>query len=161
MWSAPPRRVVVFRCNVELRTLLFCFRWESFQPVLFGQPSSSQNNSYRSERGTEQRAESVPSVPNTSSRFRRSCSPTQRAYLVSRPPEPPSFGVEARGVLLLLTLVPSDFIMRCSVCQGLLWVTSPISDFLLCVIRLSQTLSTATDKSEGVGTQEGGDKRPS
>lgn len=46
--------------------------------------------------------------------------------------------------------------MRCSVCQGLLWVTSPISDFLLCVIRLSQTLSTATDKSEGVGPRRGG-----
>lgn len=96
MWNAP-RWVAVFRCNVELKTLLFCFRWGSFQPVLFGQPSSSKNNSYRSERGTEQRAESVPSVPNTAQVI-NVLSPAPQSNAESLPCQPSSGAAVIWGV---------------------------------------------------------------
>lgn len=116
----------------------------TFSAFFFGQSSPlSKNNSRGSKRGTEQPAESVPTTtPLSLARFCLSCSHVHKAYLVRRPPELLSFGQWGPVALFLLMLVLCDFIVRCrGLCQGLHWVTSPISDFLLCVIRLSQTLN--------------------
>lgn len=61
---------------------------------------------------------------------------------------------EVRVALSLLLFAPFAFIMWCSVCEGLQFVTSPSSDFLFSVIRLSQTFIVATSKSVGVGPGE-------
>lgn len=130
--------------RVACKTPLFWFKWETFQPSssLASLPPPKITAIAASE-GQNSGAESVPTATDLSlARFCQSCSRAQEAYLARRPPEPLPFGQQARGVLLLLTFAPYDFIVCCrGLCQDLHWVTSPLSDFLLCVIRLSQTLN--------------------
>lgn len=93
--EALPAGLLFSDAALHLKTLLFGFRWESFQPVSFGQPSSSKNNSYRSERGTGQRAGSVPSVPSTAHVITLSPGPEPNAESL---PCRPSAGAAVRSV---------------------------------------------------------------
>lgn len=54
-------------------------------------------------------------------------------------------------VVILICAFWRYHVLQC-VCEGLQFVTSPSSNFLFYVIRLSQTLSTATATLEGGGT---------
>lgn len=135
----------------------FCFKWEAFQPSsLAGLPAAKRTAIAAS--GGQNSVQTVfpPLYPcqwhalATAAAVRRK--PTLLDVRRSR------CHLGSKRVLFLLTFLPYDFIVCCrGLSQGLRWVTSSMSDFLLCVIRLYQTLNCHW-QIRGGGTR-GGDKR--